>query len=109
MFARVPGKSELRRAPPPMSRNPGSGMMRRGGGMPYSSSGQTTTQTPDLALEMAASIYSVREKRTIVEISMKYHGGSRDEAIELFVQKLSSELPRVTCKGWRFSNTQPPK
>jgi hypothetical protein len=101
LFGRVPGKVEVMRAPPPMSRGRmGGGMMGRPAGM----SGTSAQKSPDLALEMAASIFSVRDHKTIVEISMKYDGKSREEAINLFVEKIASELPRVTCKGWRFAD-----
>lgn len=53
--------------------------------------------------EISASLFSVTARRTGVEVVMEYSGGSGDEAVKSFAQKLGSSLPSSRCVGWNWS------
>lgn len=53
------------------------------------------------ALEMSASIYSVRLKRSVGSVAMKYTGASAKDALHKFSQKLAESLQGTHCIGWK--------
>ena len=53
-------------------------------------------------LEISASLYSVKLKRSVGRISMHYGGASVDEAVTLFTNRLRQELGGSTCRGWAW-------
>ncbi|MFT3772056.1 MAG: hypothetical protein QM820_42155 [Minicystis sp.] len=54
-------------------------------------------------LELSASLYSVKLKRSVGRITLYYAGTSVDEAITMFAKKLGEELPGSTCAEWKWS------
>ncbi|APR77867.1 Hypothetical protein A7982_03214 [Minicystis rosea] len=57
-------------------------------------------------LELSASLYSVKLKRSVGRIAMRYSGSNIDEAVTLFAQKIGAELPGSTCREWTFAKPQ---
>lgn len=53
-------------------------------------------------LEISASLYSVKEKRSVGRIAIQHAGGNVEEAVTLFAKKLSEELSGSTCRGWKM-------
>jgi hypothetical protein len=53
------------------------------------------------ALEMSASIYSIRLGRSVGSIGMRYTGKSADDAVRRFAQKLGESLEGTRCAGWK--------
>jgi hypothetical protein len=53
------------------------------------------------AFEVSASLYSVREHKTVGLLAMTYTGTSTDAALGAFVERLRSELPHMQCRGWK--------
>lgn len=52
--------------------------------------------------QLAASFYSVKLRRSVAEIDMTYSGQSVDEALRLFVARLTQEMPQSKCAGWKW-------
>lgn len=81
-----------------------------GGGFGNSSSpaspgfGRTSPSTPSTStsvFEIAATFYSVREKKPVAQLSMKYTGPREEDAISRFAAKLHAYLPNATCVGFK--------
>jgi hypothetical protein len=53
-------------------------------------------------LEMSASLYSVRQHRSVGLVVMQYDGPSVDDALDLFARKLAMTMPATTCAGWNW-------
>ena len=51
------------------------------------------------AYEVAASFYSRKYHRSVALLAMTYRGASEDDALTLFVNKLSAFFPNATCAG----------
>jgi hypothetical protein len=54
------------------------------------------------AFEMSASLFSVREHRSIAMVSMGYSGQSGAEALQKFVAKVRESFPGLSCVGWHM-------
>ena len=72
--------------------NPGAGSMR---------SPSTPAGSKD-ALDLAALLYSVSEKRSVGQISLEYTGHSLDDAWAKFAERLRESLPGASCAGWSW-------
>ncbi len=53
------------------------------------------------ALEMSASIYSIRLHRSVGTVAMHYTGKSAADAVHRFAQKLGASLEGTRCAGWK--------
>ena len=53
-------------------------------------------------LELSASLYSVKLKRSVGRITLYYAGTNIDEAVTLFAEKIGEQLPGSTCRAWSF-------
>jgi hypothetical protein len=51
--------------------------------------------------EMVGLVFSVHAHKTVAAIRMTYAGASMDDALQAFMERLGSELPRSTCAGWK--------
>jgi hypothetical protein len=78
----------------------GMGGMRGGGGGGRMASAMGTGEQS--TLEMSASFYSVRERRSVGLIAMQYDGPSFEDAVTKFASKIAATLPRATCDGWNW-------
>ena len=56
------------------------------------------------ALEVSASLYSVRQKRSVALLAMRYDGQSLDEALQRMSTRLGVALPGATCGGWDWKS-----
>jgi hypothetical protein len=54
------------------------------------------------AFEMSASLFSVREHKSVALVSMGYSGQSGSEALQKFIAKLREALPNLPCVGWHL-------
>jgi hypothetical protein len=72
---------------------------RRGRGAMPSGPGEGLTDRS--VFEVSASLYSVRQHRSVAALSMAYKGPSVDEALRKFADKMATEWPSATCSGWR--------
>jgi hypothetical protein len=61
------------------------------------------------AFEMSASLFSVRQHRSVAQVEMKYTGASIDEAIKRFSERLAAALPGLSCAGWSEAGADPEK
>jgi hypothetical protein len=52
------------------------------------------------AFEMSASLFSVREHRSVGLVAMAYSGQSVDDAVAKLAARLGVELPGSSCTGW---------
>ncbi len=55
------------------------------------------------AFEMSASLFSVKEHRSVGLVSMGYSGPSVDDAVSKLAARLGVELPGSSCAGWDWS------
>lgn len=55
------------------------------------------------AFEMSASLFSVRDHKSVGLVAMNYTGATVDDAIQQMAQKLGAELPGTSCSGWNWS------
>jgi hypothetical protein len=61
------------------------------------------------SFEMSASLFSVKEHKSIGMVAMSYSGPSVDDAVSKLAAKLGVELPGTTCTGWDWGNTVDPQ
>ena len=54
------------------------------------------------ALDLSASLYSVREGKSVGLVSLEYQGQNADEAIGQLAAKLAQSLHGATCVGWNW-------
>ena len=88
--------------PPPSSPSPrGGGRGMRGGGRPNRPRPDDAGE-PD-AFEMAASLYSVAQRRSVALVSMEYTGTSVTDAMTRFAARLGQVLPQMRCDGWNWA------
>jgi hypothetical protein len=55
------------------------------------------------ALELSASLFSVRLHRSVALVAMRYTGDSADDAVSKLAAKLAATIPGSTCGGWNWS------
>jgi hypothetical protein len=53
--------------------------------------------------ELSASLYSIREHRSVAAVGLHYSGSSIEEAQREFAARLGQLLPGGSCKGWNWS------
>lgn len=58
-------------------------------------------------LELTASLYSVKEQRSLARVNVSYTGQRADEAIARFSREIGALVPGSTCKGWTFPSAAP--
>jgi hypothetical protein len=56
------------------------------------------------ALEISASLFSVRKRETVGVVSMRYTGRSEDEAVTNLDAKLKAVFPGLSCAGWDLAS-----
>jgi hypothetical protein len=96
-------KNETQMAPPTGMQNaPGPVRGRGGGGLPPPTS-MSRVAFDQNAYEMSATLFSLKDRHTIAEVSMGYGGESADEAIAKFVEKLRSVFTGYPCVGWHMN------
>jgi hypothetical protein len=83
----------------------GGGMGRHGGG--HEESSAHAQETGD-GFQVSASLYSVREKRSVSALRMHYSGSRVDEALREFNQRIEAEFPGTQCSGWDWSTRVDP-
>jgi hypothetical protein len=76
-------------APPPSSRRG-----RRSGGT------SDRTVSDGNAFEIAASVYSIRQRQRVAWIQMRSTKADVDEAIRQFADRFAAEFPMAACGGW---------
>lgn len=55
------------------------------------------------SFEMSASLFSIKEHRSVGLVSMGYSGPSVDDAVSRLAARLGVELPGSSCAGWDWS------
>lgn len=71
----------------------GRGGMRQSAGEPHEGGD---------GLQIDATFYSIRERRSLAEIRMSYTGAHMDEAVRAFNVRLDQEFPGARCSGWTW-------
>jgi len=90
-------------AAPTMGGPRGGGRMggsRSGGRMRGPAPGAATDEAN--ALDISASLYSVRDSRSVALLELEYTGTSVEEAIRKFAAKLAASFPQAVCAGWNW-------
>lgn len=54
---------------------------------------------PD-ALDISASLYSVRDARSVAMVALQYRGQSVEEAMTKFASRLADAFPHAVCADW---------
>jgi len=54
------------------------------------------------ALELTASLYSIRLQKPVARLTMSYTGTSAEEAVTTFGGRVAAMMPGSTCRGWSF-------
>jgi hypothetical protein len=81
------------------------GMGRRGGPGGMGSSTPMRVMPIDRnAFEMSASLFSLREHKTVAVVTMGYAGTSGAEALQIFVRKLRESFGGAPCVGWHMAD-----
>ena len=107
----LPDTSAVTAGSPSMagSKYGGAGGMGGRGGMGPTTRGATGAMRRPHALadgnafEMSASLFSVKEHRSVGMVSMGYSGPSVDDAVSKLAARLGVELPGSSCAGWDWS------
>jgi hypothetical protein len=55
------------------------------------------------SFEMSASLFSVRDHKSVGLVALAYSGQSVDDAVAKLAARLGVELPGSTCAGWDWS------
>ena len=53
--------------------------------------------------EVSASFFSIGLHHTVSEVTMTYSGENSEGALKAFVERLGTEMPGVSCRGWDWS------
>lgn len=91
-------------APPSTGSPSGGGRMgggSRGGGRMRGSMPRPPAEDPN-ALDISASLYSVRDSHSIALLSLEYTGASVEDALTKFATKLAASFPQAVCAGWNW-------
>jgi hypothetical protein len=72
-----------------------------GGGM--RGAGRKPSDLDSNELDIAATVFSVAQRRSVGQISLRYLGTSIDEAVTLFAAQVADALPQARCEGWDWS------
>lgn len=90
-------------APTAATAPPTGGGMRggrsRGGGSLVRNVGE---QSDKNVFEVEASLYSVKEQKSVAVVSMRYTGPSAEDGLKKFVERLGATVPGASCGGWSW-------
>jgi hypothetical protein len=67
------------------------------------SAGQHSAPADPNELDVAATIYSVSQRKSVAAVEMIYTGASVDDALARFAAELAKALPRAECRGWDWT------
>ena len=83
----------------------------RGGSSPRVGAGRHGQHAPidTNELDMVASLFSVSQRQSVAEITMRYSGETVDDALTKFAQKLAVVLPGASCSGWDWNGQVDPE
>ncbi len=81
----------------------GGGRGQQGGGR-----GMSPVRTATKALELSASLYSVRAQKPVARLNMSYTGTSAEDAVRTFGARVATMMPGSTCRGWTFLDEKRP-
>ncbi len=96
------GELESARRRPVLVAHGGSGS--GSSGRPTVSDAPTRLVSPTRpALEISAIVFSVRLRRTVADLTMKYAGSSMNDAIQQFARKLALTFPAAVCGEWDWT------
>ncbi len=84
----------------PSASNSGMGRRPNRGGVGRGSVNQYREPRDTNALDLTATLYSVKEKKVVAQLAMTYTGTSEVEAQTQFRIKLAQTFPNTTCTGW---------
>ncbi|MGA3121289.1 MAG: hypothetical protein ABSF69_11030 [Polyangiaceae bacterium] len=56
------------------------------------------------AIDLAATLFSVPEHRSVAIVGIRYTGRSVDEGVAQFVARLAQALPGARCADWNWAN-----
>lgn len=98
---------------PPASSARTAGMSRRMGAAPMGGLRATGWARPTLAdsdarnaseplFEISALLFSLKDRRSIVLVSMSHRGADLDDALGKFSARLREVIPHVPCAGWNL-------
>jgi len=94
----VQRKVDVTATPQSGSAAPGGGAGGGGGGR-WSNVTPTGPEDPN-ALDISASLYSVRDARSVGLLALQYRGDSVNEAMAKFGARLANTFPRAVCADW---------
>ena len=57
----------------------------------------------DGGLTIKASLYSVKLRRSVARVGMKYDGPSLDDAVSRLSEELGTLMPGATCRPWKVA------
>ncbi len=83
---------------------PGVGQSRRtaaGGGR--MGAGRRPVDLDSNELDLAATLFSVAQGRSVGQIALRYTGASVNDAIAQFAAQLADALPQARCDGWDWT------
>ena len=108
----VLGRVELGRLPAESPEPPPGGGARGasvgGGHTRGRGRGGSPRQVAFSGLELSASMFSVKQHRSVGRLSMRYGGSNIDEALKLFAGRLGAEMPGATCRPWSWGEAPAP-
>jgi hypothetical protein len=93
--------------PAPSQPQRGAGLHRhsRRGSEPHSTPHAEAGQPiPDL--EVAASLYSVPQQRTLSSVTMRYSGSSLEDALRQLAEKWATLYPHTVCRAWNWQHVR---
>jgi hypothetical protein len=93
-------------AAPTMGMGSGGGGRRGGGGRGAPSPMPPTEEEESKkdALEMSASVFSVKLGRSVGAVTLRYTGDSAADALRRFSEKLGTSLHGARCVGWKTTD-----
>jgi hypothetical protein len=107
----APAQRSGRAGAPRPGTSPGSSPLRGRHGMSNAGIGGHAPdtfrgETPNV--QLAASLYSIKERRIVGQIELEMEGRDSDEALHAFVERLGDELKGARCAGWRWAEPAAP-
>jgi len=70
---------------------------------PRSTMGRPKLEDPN-AIDLAATLFSVPEHRSVAVVGIRYTGRNIDEGVAQFVARLAQALPGARCADWNWAN-----
>jgi hypothetical protein len=101
----LPDSSSVAGGPPSSigskyNRGGGSGMSRPTGTSPGSRRPRALADGAEF--EMSASLFSVKQHRSVGMVAMEYSGPSVEDAVQRLAERLGVEIPGSKCGGWNW-------